>query len=136
MQIKITSEHQIVFQTKNHTVTAHFLMLTRSGRLSVWIGKRLVSQIEGVDYDADYFTNAGLEAAARDELTSIIECFEKNTAPDTFAAACMENSIRELLEAAESKTADATDCETWGIEAPEWFEAVNSALTYKLAQEA
>jgi len=59
---------------------------------------------------------------------SKIEDLEEGSAERGFAEACYENnSISELMAATESD-ADETDCNTWGITAEEWGNAVVAAL--------
>ncbi len=60
----------------------------------------------------------------------------KNLAGNTaaFSEACYdENSIEELQEPHAPENADETDCKTWGITAQEWSEAIEVALTERLA---
>lgn len=54
-----------------------------------------------------------------------------------FAAACYDqNSLDELREALAQPEADATDCETWGLNADEWRAAIRTALAEREIADA
>ncbi len=54
----------------------------------------------------------------------------------TFSEACYnDNSVTELQEALASRSADKTDCKTWGITPTQWRNEINLALAAKLNPE-
>jgi len=61
---------------------------------------------------------------------------DHNLPDNTFAAACLDNSIAELLDAFTQKAADKTDCDTWKITPTEWRNQIRLALEFKLFDRA
>ena len=74
------------------------------------------------------------------DLTGFIDCVAAGIRPldckiDGFAAACYnDNSVSELIEALESRAADKTDCENWGITPSQWRAEIRNALEYAIFQ--
>ena len=67
------SSHEVRFDANGVTVDAEYRHFTKSGRLSVWLDGTQVAEIDWMDYDPSYFTDAGLEKVARSEILQTVE---------------------------------------------------------------
>jgi hypothetical protein len=60
----MTSTHEVSFIKNGVQIYAEFTQMVKSGRLTVHLDEQMLAEVELVDYDPSYFTDAGLRRAA------------------------------------------------------------------------
>lgn len=84
------STHQVSFDANGVEVDAEYRQRPKSGILTVWLNGVTVAEVDWVDYRAEYFTDAGLEKAARSEIADAVRIWEEmgdELAPDAIVLA-------------------------------------------------
>lgn len=69
----MTNSHEISFLANNIRIDAEYRQHSKNGHLTVFIDCREVVSLGWMDYQADYFTDHGLEQLTRSELAQAAE---------------------------------------------------------------